>query len=82
VASLSLQGFNLPKKLCREPHFAPKSLISRIAAQAQVHVARSCLKGSPKNAQLFLVDFEQHRRASTLLTVSLVKRLTSVPILL
>jgi hypothetical protein len=50
VASLSLQGLNLPKKLSCEPHFAPKSIIAGIAAQALLHVACYGLKGSSEDA--------------------------------
>jgi hypothetical protein len=50
MASASLQGLDLPKKLCRECCFAPKALIARVASQARVHVTHSRFKGSPENA--------------------------------
>jgi hypothetical protein len=50
MASVSLQGLDLPKKLCRECCFAPESLITRVASQARVHVTHSRFEGSPENA--------------------------------
>jgi hypothetical protein len=64
---LPFQSLDLSKKLSRECRLAPKALITRIASQAQVHVAHSRFEGSPENTQLLFVQFEQHRCASTLL---------------
>ena len=50
MASASLQGLDLPKKLCRECCFAPESLITRVASQARVHVTHSRFEGAPENA--------------------------------
>jgi hypothetical protein len=50
VASLSFQSLDLSQKLGRECRFAPETLVTRIAPEAQVHIARSCFQGSPENA--------------------------------
>ena len=79
VTSLPLQSFNLPQKLGRECRFVPETFISRVAAETQVHITGSRLQGASENTQLLFVQFEQHRRASTLATVGPVKRLTRAP---
>jgi hypothetical protein len=50
MASASLQGLDLPKKLCREGRFTLEAFITRVAPQAQLHVAHPGVQGSPKNA--------------------------------
>jgi hypothetical protein len=50
MASASLQGIDLPKKLCREGRFTPEALITRVTSQARVHVTHSRFEGAPENA--------------------------------
>jgi hypothetical protein len=50
MASASLQSLDLPKKLCRECYFAPRTLITRVASQTRVHVTHSRFEGAPENA--------------------------------
>jgi hypothetical protein len=63
VTSPPLQGFHLPKKLGGECRFAPETLIAGFAAQAQLHVTHSRLKGTLQDTQLLFVQFKQHRDA-------------------
>jgi hypothetical protein len=50
MASASLQGLDLPKKLCREGRFTPEALITRVTPQARVHVPHPRFEGAPENA--------------------------------
>ncbi|WP_040637807.1 hypothetical protein [Microvirga lotononidis] len=50
MASASLQGLDLPEKLCRECCFTPESLITRVTAQTRVHVPHPRFEGAPENA--------------------------------
>ena len=63
VTRTPLQGFYLPKKLGGECRFAPETLIAGFAAQAQLHVTHSRLKGTLQDTQLLFVQFKQHRDA-------------------
>jgi hypothetical protein len=59
---LPFQSFDLSQKLCRKCRLAPEALITRVAAQARVHVTHSRFKGSPESAQLLLAQFKHHVR--------------------
>jgi hypothetical protein len=64
VTSLPFQSFDLPQKLSRECHLAPKALITGVAPEAHVHVTHSRLQGSPENAQLLFVQVKNHHGTS------------------
>jgi hypothetical protein len=63
--SASLQGLDLSQKLCREGHFAPEALITRVASQARVHVPHPRFEGAPENAQLLSIQVKQHMRLAS-----------------
>ena len=62
MASTSLQGLDLPKKLCRECCFAPEALITGVASQARVHVTHSHFEGAPEDTQSLVGQFKHHVR--------------------
>jgi hypothetical protein len=65
MASASLQGLDLPKKLCRKRCFAPEALIARVASQARLHVTHSRFEGAPETAQLLFAQVKQHVRQAS-----------------
>jgi hypothetical protein len=60
VTGTPFQSFHLPKKLRRECRFAPETLVAGFAPQAPLHVAGSRFEGTPQDAQLLFIQFEQH----------------------
>jgi hypothetical protein len=60
VTHTPFQRFDLPKKLAGERRFAPETLVTGFAPQAQMHVSHPRLKGTPEDGQLLSIQFEQH----------------------